>query len=99
MWVAALDGSGARLVFRGTRRQAEFEGTFSPVDPNAMFFSRGAFPFRPFVEDIYRGDPTTGAVTPVVRTRTADIAPTVAPDGTSIVYAEARLRGSGRATA
>src|SRR5688500_18315398 len=60
--IAAPDGSGARMVCRGSRRQAEFEGTCSPTDPNVMFFSRGAFPCRPFVEDIFRGDLSTGAV-------------------------------------
>jgi Tol biopolymer transport system component len=86
LWVAAPDGSGARQVFRGSRRQAEFEGTFSPTHPNVMFFSRGAFPFRPFVEDIFRGDLATGAVTRVVGARTADWAPAVSPDGTRLAY-------------
>ena len=86
LWVANPDGSGAHRVFRGSSRQAEFEGTFSPTDPNAVFFSRGAFPFRPFSEDIYRGDLATGAVTRVVGAKTADIAPTVSPDGTRLAY-------------
>ncbi len=47
LWVANPDGSGARQVFKGTARHAEFDATFSPTDPNVMFFSRGAFPFRP----------------------------------------------------
>ena len=86
LWVANPDGSGARQVFRGSRRQAEFEGTFSPTDPNAVFFSRGAFPFRPFVEDLFRGDLSTGAVTRVRGARTADIAAAVSPDGTRLAY-------------
>jgi Tol biopolymer transport system component len=86
LWVAAPDGSGARQVFRGSRRQAEFEGTFSPVDPNVVFFSRTTFPFRPFVEDIYRGDLSTGAVTRVVGARRADIAPAVSPDGMRLAW-------------
>jgi Tol biopolymer transport system component len=86
LWVAAPDGSGARQVFRGSRRQAEIEGTFSPVDPNAMFFSRGAFPFRPFVEDIFRGDLTTGAVTRVVGGGNTETEPPVSPDGARLAY-------------
>jgi Tol biopolymer transport system component len=86
LWVASPDGSGARQVFRGSARQSEFEGTFSPVDPNVLFLSRGAFPFRPFAEDLYRGDLTTGAVTRVLRARTADVAPAVSPDGTMLAY-------------
>ena len=86
LWVANPDGSGARQVFRGSSRQAEFEGTFSTTDPNVVFFSRGVYPFRPFREDIYRGDLATGAVTRVHGARTADIAPTVSPDGTWLAY-------------
>jgi Tol biopolymer transport system component len=86
LWVANPDGSGAHRVFRGSSRQAEFEGTFSPTDPNVVFFSRGAFPFRPFREDIYRGDLATGAVTRVRGAKTADIAPAVSPDGTRLAY-------------
>jgi Tol biopolymer transport system component len=86
LWIAQADGSGARQVFRGSRRQEEFEGTFSPTDPNVLFFSRGTHPFRPFTEDLYRGELTTGAVTRVRRARTADIAPTVSPDGTRLAY-------------
>ena len=86
LWVANPDGSGARQVFRGSARQAEFEGTFSPTEPSVVFFSRGAHPFRPFVEDIYRGDLVTGTVTRVRGAKTADIAPTVSPDGTRLAY-------------
>ena len=89
IWVANPDGSGARQVFKGTARQAEFEATFSPTDPNVMFFSRGAFPFRPFVEDVFRGDLAAGTATRlagVSKPRRADIAPTVSPDGTKIAF-------------
>lgn len=86
LWVANPDGSNARQVFRGTSRQAEFEGTFSPTEPDVVFFSRGANPFRPFKEDLYRGDLATGAVTRVHDANTADIAPTVSPDGTRLAY-------------
>jgi Tol biopolymer transport system component len=86
LWVANPDGSGARQVFRGSRRQADFEGTFSPTDAGVVFFSRGAFPFRPFTEDLFRGDLSTGAVTRVRGARTADIAPAVSPDGTRLAY-------------
>ena len=73
-------------MFRGTRRQAEFEGAFSPTDPNVLFFSRGASPFRPFVEDLFRGDLSSGAVSRVRGANTADIAPAVSPDGTRLAY-------------
>ena len=86
LWVANPDGSGARAVFGGPRRQADFEGTFSPVDANVVFFSRGVFPFRPFREDLYRGDLATGTVTRVRGAGTADIAPAVSPDGTRLSY-------------
>ena len=86
LWVANPDGSGARQVFRGSARQAEFEGTFSPTEPNVVFFSRGPFPPRPFAEDLYRGDLVTGTVTRVRGARTADIEPTVSPDGTRLAY-------------
>ncbi len=86
LWVANPDGSGARQVFRGSSRQAEFEGTFSPTEPSVLFFSRGANPFRPFSEDVYRGDLSTGTVTRVRGAKTADIAPTVSPDGARLAY-------------
>jgi Tol biopolymer transport system component len=86
LWVANPDGSVARPVLRGSPRQADFEGTFSPTEPNLVFFSRGAHPFRPFSEDLYRGDLATGAVTRVRGAKTADIAPTVSPDGTRLAY-------------
>jgi Tol biopolymer transport system component len=86
LWVANADGSGAHRVFRGSSRSAEFEGTFSPLEPNVVFFSRGAHPFRPFSENIYRGDLATGAVTRVIGAKAADIAPTVSPDGARLAY-------------
>jgi Tol biopolymer transport system component len=84
LWVANPDGLGARPVFRGSARQAEFEGTFSPTDPNVLFFSRGVD--RPFSEDLYRGHLTSGVVTRVRGANTADIAPAVSPDGTRLAY-------------
>ncbi len=84
LWVANPDGTGARQVFKGTANQGEFEGTFSPTDPNAFFFSRGAD--RPFSEDLLRGDLATGAVTRIAKPNSAEIAPTVSPDGTKLAY-------------
>jgi Tol biopolymer transport system component len=84
LWVANPDGSGARQVFKGSARQGELEGAFSPTDPNTLFFSRGLN--RPFSEDLYRGDLTTGEVTRVRGAKTADIAPAVSPDGTQLAY-------------
>jgi Tol biopolymer transport system component len=84
LWVANPDGSGARQVFAANGRRGEAEGTFSPTDPNVMFFMRVSP--RPFSEDIYSGNLATGAVTRVTRASSADIAPTVSPDGTKIAY-------------
>ena len=81
--VANPDGTGARGVFH-RQGKGEFEGTFSPTDPNTMVFGR--FGERPFSDDIFVGNLTTGAVTRIRRPRTADIAPTVSPDGTRIAY-------------
>jgi Tol biopolymer transport system component len=87
LWVANPDGSGARQVFKGTERQAEFEATFSPANPDVMFFSRGAWPFRPFVEELYRGDLRTGQVVRLPGgANRADIAPAVSPDGTRLAW-------------
>ena len=86
LWAANPDGSGARQIFGGPRRQADFEGTFSTTDPNVVFFSRGVFPFRPFREDLFRGDLSTGTVTRVRSAGTADIAAAVSPDGTRLAY-------------
>ena len=49
-----------------------------------MFFTRVSE--RPFSEDLYRGDLATGAVTRVTGAATADISPSVSPDGTKIAY-------------
>jgi len=84
MWVANPDGSAAREVFANAPSEGEFEVTLSPTDPNLAFFS--AFFGGPFSEDIYSGNLATGAVTRVTTANSADIAPTVSPDGTRIVY-------------
>jgi Tol biopolymer transport system component len=81
--IANPDGSGTRRVFH-RQGKGEFEGTFSPTDPNTMVFGR--FGERPFSDDIFVGNLATGAVTRIRRPRTADIAPTVSPDGTRIAY-------------
>ena len=81
--VANADGSGARTVFAG-RDSGEFEGAFSPTAPDLLFFSRGRR--APYSEDIYAGNLATGQVKRVIRARSADIAPTVSPDGTRIAY-------------
>ena len=56
------------------------EGTFSPTDADLMFFTR--FSEKPFSDDIYRGSLATGEVSRVIGGRSADLAPTVSPDGT-----------------
>ena len=82
--VANPDGSGKREVFKGGSEQGEVEGTFSPTDPNLVFFTRFSAP--PFSEDIFSGNLATAEVTRVRRARSADIAPTVSPDGNLIAY-------------
>ena len=84
LWVANPDGSAARLVFANAPSEGEFEVTLSPTDPNLVFFS--AFFGGPFSEDIYGGNLATGAVTRITTANSADIAPTVSPDGTKIAY-------------
>jgi Tol biopolymer transport system component len=88
LFVAEPDGSGARQVFAASRRRGEYEGTFSPTDANVMFFNR--IRRAPFSEDIYRGNLATGEVTPVTTAPSADIAPTVSPDGTKLAYFRVR---------
>ena len=83
LWVANSDGSGARRVF-GSRTGAEFDAAFSPTAPGLLLFTRGRR--APFSEDIYAGDLATGNVRRVVKARSADIAPSVSPDGTRIAY-------------
>lgn len=91
MWVANADGSGARRVFAG-RDRAEFEGAFSPTAPDLLVFTRASR--APFSEDIYAGDLATGSVKRIISARSADIAPTISPDGTRIAYfAVPRPRG------
>lgn len=84
LWVAGPDGSGARQVFATVRNRGEFEGTFSPTNPNLMFFTRSSG--SPFSADVYSGNLASGAVTRVTRARSGDFAPTVSPDGTRIAY-------------
>ncbi len=83
LWVANADGSGARHVF-STRNAGDIEATFSPTAPGLLFFSRGTR--APFSEDVLAGDLATGQVRRVIKGRSADIAPTVSPDGTRIAY-------------
>jgi Tol biopolymer transport system component len=82
--VANPDGSDARTVFKGPRRTGELELAFSPTDPNLAFFTR--FAAGPFSADLFRGNLATGRVKRLGRPRSADIAPTVSPDGTTIAY-------------
>lgn len=82
--VANPDGSGARTVFEGPRRTGELELGFSPTDPNLVVFTR--FTAGPFSTDLFRGNLATGRVKRLGRPRSADIAPTVSPDGTTIAY-------------
>ena len=85
LWVANPDGSGARQVF-ATGRRYDFEIGFSPTDRNLVFFTRGPLPFRPFAENIFSGNLATGDVSRVIGGRSADVAPTVSPDGTKLAY-------------
>ncbi|MCW3015431.1 MAG: tolB [Solirubrobacterales bacterium] len=84
LWTANPDGSDARQPFSAVPNRGDIEGTFSPTDANVMFFTR--FAPSPFAADLYRGDLATGAVTRVTRAQSADIAPTVSPDGTKLAY-------------
>ena len=83
VWVANPDGSGQRRLF-AKRGRGDVEGTFSPTDADLMFFTR--FTEAPLSDDIFRGNPTTGEVARVIGGRSADLAPTVSPDGTKIAY-------------
>lgn len=82
--VANPDGSEARTVLQGPRRTGELELTFSPTDPDLVVFTR--FTAGPFTADLFRGNLATGRVKRLGRPRSADIAPTVSPDGTTIAY-------------
>ena len=82
--VANPDGSNARTVFPSPPRRGDLELTFSPTNPNLAFFTR--FSAGPFSADLFRGNLTTGRVRRLVRPRSADIAPTVSPDGSTIAY-------------
>jgi Tol biopolymer transport system component len=83
LFVANQDGSGAQRVF-AVRNRGDAEGTFSPTDPDVMFFTR--FVPRPFGDDLYTGNLATGDVSEVITTKHAELAATVSPDGTKIVY-------------
>jgi Tol biopolymer transport system component len=82
--VANPDGSGARTVFANPPRRGELEIAFSPTDPGLVFFTR--FSMAPFSEDLFRGNLATGRVRRLGRPQSADIAPTVSPDGSTIAY-------------
>lgn len=84
LYVANPDGSGTRRVFAGARERGEIDATFSPTDPDVMFFSRLAP--RPFSEDLYTGNLATGEVSRLRRASSIDIAPTVSPDGKKLAY-------------
>jgi Tol biopolymer transport system component len=84
LFVANADGTDARRVFDADNR-GEIEGTFSPTDPNLMFFSR----FKPhgrFGEDLFSGNLATGDVELIRGTKSAEVAPSVSPDGTQLAY-------------
>ena len=82
--VANPDGSDARTVFPSPRRIGELELAFSPTDPNLVVFTR--FSAGPFSADLFRGNLATGGVRRLGTPRSADIAPTVSPDGSTIAY-------------
>jgi Tol biopolymer transport system component len=82
--VANPDGSMARTVFVNPPRTGEAELTFSPTNPNLVFFTR--FSAAPFSDDLFRGNLASGRVGRLLRSRSADIAPTVSPDGSTIAY-------------
>jgi Tol biopolymer transport system component len=82
--VANPDGSMARTVFVNPPRRGEVELAFSPTDPNLVFFTR--FSMAAFSEDLFRGNLATGAVRRFGLPRSAEIAPTVSPDGRTIAY-------------
>jgi Tol biopolymer transport system component len=82
--VANPDGSDARTVFEGGRRTGELELAFSPTDPSLVVFTR--FSAGPFSADLFRGNLATGGVRRLGTPRSADIAPTVSPDGSTIAY-------------
>jgi TolB protein len=83
LMVANADGSGAHSVF-ASRFSAEFDAAFSPTASDLLFFTRGSR--APYSENIYAGNLVTGQVVRVVQARSADIAPSVSPDGTRIAY-------------
>jgi hypothetical protein len=84
LFVAEADGSGARRVFASGAGRGEIEGAFSPTDPNVVLFAR--YGKAPFSENVFSGNLATGAVTRITAASSADIAPTVSPDGTKMTY-------------
>lgn len=85
--VAPLGGDEVSGLFPSSSRHGDFEGTFSPVAPNQMAFTR--WPGGNYTEDIMVGDMVLGSVRRIRRPGSADIAPSYSPDGTHIVYFQA----------
>lgn len=83
VYVANPDGTGLREVFSAPNRAA-LEATFSPTDPDVMFFSRGSR--TPYSEDLFTGSLATGTVKKLSGPGFADIAAAVSPDGKRIAY-------------
>ncbi len=82
--VANSDGTDAQRVFAGVANRGEILGRFSPTDPDQMFFTR--FKPRPFGEDLFSGNLATGDVQRIRGADSADIGPSVSPDGTQVAY-------------
>ena len=83
LWVANADGSGPHRVFANAANRWEYEGAFSPTDPDLVFFTRFGGGSS---HDIYSGSLATGAVTRLLPGSSSDVAPTVSPDGMRIAY-------------
>jgi TolB protein len=83
IWVANPDGSQARAAF-AVAGAPLFEPAFSPVNGNALAFSRAGQ--QPFSEEIFLGDLVTGQARRVTNSKNASIAPTLSPDGKRIAF-------------